>query len=65
MNLHKIKSVFADVLLVAVMLFWIIGIDYLPVLQYLGFPLLILAVALWAKWSDTYRKLDELIDEND
>ena len=46
-----------DALLVAVMLLWVVGVDYMPVMQVLGFPLFLLAFALWVNWSNTFREL--------
>lgn len=48
-----------DALLVAVMLLWVVGVDYMPVLKVLGLPLFICAFALWVNWSKTFRKLSK------
>lgn len=56
------KSLFANVLLVAVMLLWVVGVDYMPVMKVLGLPLLIGAFALWVNWSETFRKLSKWMD---
>lgn len=56
------KSLFANVLLVAVMLLWVVGVDSMPILKVLGLPLFICAFALWVNWSKTFRKVSEWMD---
>ena len=51
------KTIVSNVLLVAVILLWVVGVDYMPVMQVLGLPLFIGAFALWAKFSDTAKKI--------
>lgn len=51
-----------DALLVAVMLLWVVGVDYMPVMKVLGLPLFIGAFALWVNWSETFRKLSKWMD---
>lgn len=51
-----------DALLVAVMLLWVVGVDYMPVMKVLGLPLFIGAFALWVNWSMTFRKLSKWMD---
>ena len=51
-----------DALLVAVMLLWVVGVDYMPVMKVLGLPLFIAAFALWVNWSSTFRKVSEWMD---
>lgn len=66
-NLKKykeMKTVVSNVLLVAVMLLWVVGVDYMPVMKVLGLPLFILAFALWVNWSRTFRKVSEWMDRN-
>ena len=58
------KSLFANVLFVAVGLLWIVGVDYMPIMKVLGLPLFIGAFALWANWSKTFRKLSKWMDRN-
>ena len=58
----RLVSLGVDALLVAVALLWIVGVDYTPVMQYLGFPLFIGAFALWVNWSKTFRKLSKWMD---
>lgn len=53
-----------DALLVAVILLWIVGVDYMPVMKVLGLPSFIGAFALWANWSKTFRNLIEWMDRN-
>ena len=56
------KTIVSNVLLVAVMLLWVVGVDYMPVMKVLGLPLLIAAFALWVNWSNTFRKVSEWMD---
>ena len=51
-------------LLVAVMLLWVVGVDYMPVMKVLGLPLFIGAFALWVNWSKTFRKVSEWMDRD-
>ena len=51
-----------DALLVAVILLWVVGVDYMPVMKVLGLPLFIGACALGVKWSRTFRKLSKWMD---
>lgn len=56
------KTIVSNVLLVAVMLLWVVGVDYMLVMKVLGFPLFLLAFALWVNWSSTFRKVSEWMD---
>lgn len=56
------KTIVSNCLLVAVMLLWVVGVDYMPVMKVLGFPLFICAFALWVNWSSTFRKVSEWVD---
>ena len=56
------KTIVSNVLLVAVMLLWVVGVDYMPVMKVLGLPLFIGAFALWVNWSSTFRKLSKWMD---
>lgn len=56
------KTIVSNVLFVAVMLLWVVGVDYMPVMKVLGLPLFIGAFALWVNWSETFRKLSEWMD---
>lgn len=56
------KSLFANVLLVAVMLLWVVGVDSMPVMKVLGLPLFVAAFALWVNWSSTFRKVSKWMD---
>ena len=58
------KTIVSNCLLVAVMLLWVVGVDYMPVMKVLGLPLFIGAFALWVSWSKTFRKVSEWIDRN-
>lgn len=51
-----------DALLVAVMLLWVVGVDYMPVMKVLGLPLFIGAFALWVNWSQSWKMLSEWMD---
>ena len=56
------KTIASNCLLVAVMLLWVVGVDYMPVMKVLGLPLFIGAFALWVNWSSTFRKVSEWMD---
>ena len=56
------KTVVSNVLLVAVMLLWVVGVDYMPFMKVLGLPLFVGAFALWVNWSKTVRKVSEWMD---
>lgn len=56
------KTIVSNCLLVAVMLLWVVGVDYMPFMKVLGLPLFIGAFALWANWSETFRKLSKWMD---
>lgn len=58
------KTIVSNVLLVAVILLWVVGVDYMPVIKVLGLPLFIGAFALWVNWSRTFRKVSEWMDRN-
>ena len=56
------KTIVSNVLLVAVMLLWVVGVDYMPVMKVLGLPLFIGAFAVWVKWSQSWKRLSEWMD---
>lgn len=58
------RTAVSNMLLVAVMLLWVVGVDYMPVMKVLGLPLFIGAFALWVNWSKTFRKVSEWMDRN-
>jgi hypothetical protein len=55
------KTIVSNVLLVAVMLLWVVGVDYMPVMKVLGLPLFIGAYALWVRWSPVANQLCKLL----
>jgi uncharacterized membrane protein YvlD (DUF360 family) len=59
---NRLVSLGVDALLIAVMLLWVVGVDYMPVMKVLGLPLFIGAFALWVNWSNTFSKLSEWMD---
>lgn len=59
---NRLVSWGVDALLVAVMLLWVVGVDYMPVMTVLGLPLFIGAFALWVNWSKTFRKVSKWMD---
>ena len=61
---NRLVSLGVDGLLVAVMLLWVVGVDYMPVMKVLGLPLFVGAFALWVNWSKTFRKVSEWMDRN-
>ena len=56
------KSIFASAILATVVLLWVVGVDYMPIMKVLGLPLFIGAFALWVNWSRTFRKVIEWMD---
>lgn len=56
------KTIVSNCLLVTVMLLWVVGVDYMPVMKVLGLPLLIAAFALWVNWSQSWKRLCEWMD---
>ena len=59
---NRLVSLGVDVLLVAVILLWVVGVDSMPVMKVLGLPLFIGAFALWVNWSRTFRKFSKWMD---
>ena len=57
------KNFLANGALVGAALLWIIGVDFMPFMKVLGFPLFIGAFAFWVKYSDTFKKLSEWMDD--
>ena len=57
------KNFLANGALIVAALLWIIGVDFMPVMKVLGFPLFIGAFAFWVKYSDTFKKLSEWMDD--
>lgn len=57
------KNFMSNVILIAVSLLWIIGVDSMPVMKVLGFPLFILAFCFWVKHSTGWKKLSRFIDD--
>lgn len=60
----RVKGIFADIVLVSVALIWIVGVDHVPCLKMVGFPLLLLATVLWSNWSPRAEKIFDWIDKN-
>ena len=56
------KTIVSNVLLVAVVLLWVVGVDYMPVMKVLGLPTFIGAFALWVNWSQSWKRLSEWMD---
>lgn len=57
------KNFLANGALIVAALLWIIGVDFLPFMKGLGFPLFIGAFAFWVKYSDTFKKLSKFMDD--
>ena len=58
------KTAVSNVLLVAVMLLWVVGVDYMPVMKVLGLRLFIGAFALWVNWSQSWQKVSKWMDRD-
>lgn len=56
------KTIVSNCLLVAVMLLWVVGVDYMPVMKVLGLPLFIGAFALWVNWSNSWKRISAWMD---
>lgn len=54
-----IISRFLDVLLIAVAAVWVFGVDYYPVLQWIGLPLVVVVFFVWAVYSDSLVRIIE------
>lgn len=59
----RVVSLVCDTLLVAVMLLWVIGVDYMPFMRVLGLPLFIGAYALWVNYSQSWQKVSKWMDD--
>lgn len=57
------KNFMSNVILIAVSLLWIIGVDSMPVMRVLGFPLFILAFCFWVKHSNAWKKFCKFMDD--
>jgi hypothetical protein len=51
------------ILLIGVGLLWIIGVDSMPVLKVLGFPMCLGAFALWVNYSPLWSKLSRFMED--
>jgi hypothetical protein len=50
------KSIIANILLIAVVAIWVIGVEYTPVMKGLGLPLTAWALSIWAEYSTIAQK---------
>lgn len=57
------KNFLANGALIVAALLWIIGVDFMPFMKVLGFPLFIGAFAFWVKYSDTFKKFCKFMDD--
>lgn len=57
------KNFLANGALIVVALLWIIGVDFMPFMKILGFPLVLLAFCFWVKYSDTFKKFCKFMDD--
>lgn len=51
------KNIVSNIVLLAAIFGWALGVDAAPVLKVLGLPMLILAFMLWRRWSDIAKRL--------
>lgn len=58
------KRYIADVVLIAAGLLWIVGVDYFPVMKWIGLPLNLGAFAIWAKFSPNFEPFCKWIEKN-
>lgn len=54
-----VVSRFLDVLLIAVAAVWVFGVDYYPILQWIGMPIFIMVFFVWAVFSDSLVRIIE------
>lgn len=59
-----VVSRFLDVLLIAVAAVWVFGVDYYPILQWLGFPMLGVAIQLWVVYSSSFDRFVEWCEKH-
>lgn len=59
----NIKELLLNLLLVIVGLFWVIGVDYYPILKILGCPMFFSAVAVWIGYGKTFKKFECWVHE--
>jgi hypothetical protein len=53
------KSIISNIVLMASATAWIGGVDAYPVMKILGFPMMLLALMLWVRWSNTAKRIIE------
>jgi hypothetical protein len=51
------KNFIANLTLIASVVLWVFGVDYIPVMAVLGFPLLLCALSLWVRWSNLAKRI--------
>lgn len=56
------KSLMANCSLIGCMLLWVIGVDYMPIMTVLGFPMFLCAFGVWVKYSDTFKRVSRFMD---
>lgn len=56
------KSMLSNVLLIVTAVLWL-SVDDLPFMKVLGFPMMLLAFANFAKYSKVWRKVSRFIDD--
>lgn len=57
------KEFLVNFSLIAVGLLWVIGVDSMPFMKVLGFPMFCLAIANWVKYSSWYKAWSRFIDD--
>jgi hypothetical protein len=51
------------ILLIGVGLLWVIGVDFMPFLRVLGFPMFIGVFTIWVNKSSVFKRLSEFMDD--
>ncbi len=51
------KNIVSNIVLLAAMFGWALGVEYAPVMKVMGLPMLLLAFMLWRRWSDIAKRL--------
>ena len=51
------KNIVSNIVLLAAMFGWALGVEFAPVMKVMGWPMLLLAFMLWRRWSNIAKRL--------
>lgn len=51
------KNIVSNIVLLAAMFGWALGVEFAPVMKVMGLPMLLLAFMLWRRWSNIAKRL--------